>query len=106
MVQDADLILCIGSRFDDRITGRMSDFALKALAAAAEGRGGIMHVDIRASEKDKQVKPTYFIHSTAKKFLRSVAGALSREEGLKTRRQGQMATWCDKSYNTTPRCHM
>ena len=72
MVQDADLILCIGSRFDDRITGRMADFAPVAVAAAAEGRGGIIHVDIRYTEKGKQVKPTYFIHSTGKQFLQTL----------------------------------
>jgi acetolactate synthase-1/2/3 large subunit len=69
MTQDADMIINIGSRFDDRITGRMSDFIPEARKAAEEYRGGIIHVDIRVTEKAKQVKPTYFVHSTGKKFL-------------------------------------
>lgn len=72
MVQDADLIICIGSRFDDRITGRASDFIPEARRAAVEGRGGVIHVDIRLTQKAKQVDPTYFVHSTGKTFLRAV----------------------------------
>jgi acetolactate synthase I/II/III large subunit len=69
MVQQSDLIICIGSRFDDRITGRIADFLPQARRAAEEGRGGIIHVDIRLTENAKQVKPTFFVHSTAKTFL-------------------------------------
>jgi acetolactate synthase-1/2/3 large subunit len=72
MVQEADLIICVGSRFDDRITGRMSDFIPEARKAAEQGRGGVIHVDIRLSEKAKQVVPTFFVHSTGKTFLRKV----------------------------------
>jgi len=69
MTQEADLIICIGSRFDDRITGRIGDFIPEARKAASEYRGGVIHVDIRVTEKKKQVKPTFFVHSTGKKFL-------------------------------------
>jgi len=69
MIQEADLVVCIGSRFDDRITGRVGDFIPEAKKAAEEGRGGIIHVDIRLSEKAKQVQPTFFVHSTGKKFM-------------------------------------
>ncbi|CAB9506526.1 Acetolactate synthase large subunit [Seminavis robusta] len=72
LVQESDLILCVGSRFDDRITGRMSDFAPEAKAAEQEGRGGVIHVDIRYTEKGKQVPPTYFVHSTGKAFLQTL----------------------------------
>lgn len=72
MVQESDLIICIGSRFDDRITGRMADFVPEARKAAEEGRGGIIHVDIRLTENAKQVPPTFFVHSSAKTFLRTI----------------------------------
>jgi len=72
MVQDSDLIICVGSRFDDRITGKIDEFIPEARKAAEEGRGGVIHVDIRLSEKSKQVKPNYFVHSTAKDFLQLV----------------------------------
>lgn len=80
LVQDSDLIICVGSRFDDRITGKMSEFIPEARKAAEEGRGGVIHVDIRLTEKSKQVQPTYFVHSTAKTFLQTVNTALEAYE--------------------------
>jgi len=84
MIQDADLLICIGSRFDDRITGRVSDFIPEARKAADEGRGGIIHVDIRLSENAKQVKPTFFVHSTAKKFLKTMISQSAVESSTTT----------------------
>ncbi len=69
MTQESDMLICIGSRFDDRITGRLGDYIPEARRAAKEYRGGVIHVDIRVTEKSKQVKPTFFVHSTGKKFL-------------------------------------
>lgn len=83
MVQESDLVLCVGSRFDDRITGRISDFLPEAKKAAAEGRGGIIHVDIRRSENAKQVKPTFFVHATGKQFLRTMSDALEAAAPVK-----------------------
>jgi acetolactate synthase-1/2/3 large subunit len=80
MVQESDLILCIGSRFDDRITGRVSEFVPEARNAAREGRGGIVHVDIRLSEMAKQVEPTYFVHSTGRDFLHMLNQAFENEQ--------------------------
>jgi acetolactate synthase-1/2/3 large subunit len=78
MVQEADLIINIGSRFDDRITGALGAFIPEARQAAVEGRGGVIHVDIRKSEHGKQVEPNFFVHSTGVDFLR----AANRELGL------------------------
>eukprot|EP00560_Eucampia_antarctica_P007851 CAMPEP_0197825536 /NCGR_PEP_ID=MMETSP1437-20131217/2590_1 /TAXON_ID=49252 ORGANISM="Eucampia antarctica, Strain CCMP1452" /NCGR_SAMPLE_ID=MMETSP1437 /ASSEMBLY_ACC=CAM_ASM_001096 /LENGTH=822 /DNA_ID=CAMNT_0043425559 /DNA_START=175 /DNA_END=2643 /DNA_ORIENTATION=+ len=80
MVQDCDLVLCVGSRFDDRITGRVSGFLPEAKKAATEGRGGILHVDIRLSQNARQIEPTYFIHSTAKKFLQTINTEIDSRE--------------------------
>merc|ERR1712032_1661880 len=82
MVQDADLIINVGSRFDDRITGRMSDFVPGAKKAAKLGVGGIIHVDLRLSEMGKQIEPDFFVHSTGKKFLRMMNKGLAKEENL------------------------
>ena len=79
MVQEADLIINVGSRFDDRITGRMSDFVPAARKAGELGVGGIIHVDIRLSEKSKQLQPNYFVHSTGKNFLSTMNKALEAE---------------------------
>jgi len=82
MVQEADLIINVGSRFDDRITGKMSDFVPGAKKAGEMGVGGIIHVDIRLTEKAKQIEPHFFVHSTGKNFLRTMNEALSKEENL------------------------
>jgi acetolactate synthase I/II/III large subunit len=82
MVQEADLIINVGSRFDDRITGRMKDFVPGARKAAELGVGGIIHVDVRLSEKAKQIEPHFFVHSTGKNFLTTMNAALEREKNL------------------------
>lgn len=76
LVQDCDLLINIGSRFDDRITGLMTEFVPEAKKAASEARGGIIHVDIRMTENKKQLTPTYFVHSTGKTFLQTMNKAL------------------------------
>jgi acetolactate synthase-1/2/3 large subunit len=78
MTQEADMIICIGSRFDDRITGRMGDYIPEAKKAAEEYRGGIIHVDIRLSQNAEQVKPTFFVHSTAKKFIDTMNSEIAK----------------------------
>lgn len=82
MVQEADLVINVGSRFDDRITGRMSDFVRGAKKAAELGVGGIIHVDVRLTEMAKQIEPHFFVHSTGKNFLTTMNEALAKEENL------------------------
>lgn len=72
MLQECDLLINIGSRFDDRITGALGSFLPEARRAAVEGRGGVIHVDIRKSEHAKQVEPNFFVHSTGVDFLKAV----------------------------------
>ncbi|KAF2818963.1 acetolactate synthase [Ophiobolus disseminans] len=57
-MQEADLILALGARFDDRITGAIAKFAPAAKAAAAEGRGGIVHFEIMPKNINKIVQAT------------------------------------------------
>ncbi len=59
-VQEADLILAIGIRFDDRITGRLKDFAPNAK---------IIHADIDRSENSKNIKADVFLHGDLKLTL-------------------------------------
>jgi len=55
-IQEADLLIALGARFDDRITGKISAFAPAARAAAAEGRGGIVHFEIMPKNINKIIK--------------------------------------------------
>lgn len=57
-VQEADLIIALGGRFDDRVTLRVSGFAPAARAAAAEGRGGIVQFEIMPKNINKVVQAT------------------------------------------------
>ena len=57
-MQEADLIIALGARFDDRITGKVTAFAPAARAAAAQGRGGIIHFEIMPKNVNKIVQAT------------------------------------------------
>ncbi|EPE09030.1 acetolactate synthase [Ophiostoma piceae UAMH 11346] len=57
-IQNADLIIALGARFDDRVTLNISKFAPAAKAAAAEGRGGIVHFEIMPKNINKVVQAT------------------------------------------------
>src|SRR6266536_485833 len=57
-MQEADLIIALGARFDDRVTGNVTKFAPAAKAAAAEGRGGIVHFEIMPKNINKVVQAT------------------------------------------------
>ena len=56
-VVDCDLIMAIGARWDDRVTGRLSDFCTRAVK---------IHVDIDAAEFGKIVQPHVAIHGDAR----------------------------------------
>lgn len=62
-VHNADLIVNIGSRFDDRIVGRYDTFAQNA---------EVIHVDIDPAELGKAVKTDLPIHSDAKLFIEAM----------------------------------
>jgi len=57
-MQEADLILAMGARFDDRVTGNLTAFAPQARAAAMQGRGGIVHFEIMPKNINKVVEAT------------------------------------------------
>ncbi len=59
-VDQSDLVLCLGARFDDRITGDVSKFAAGAT---------IVHVDIDASEHNKNKRVQFPVVSDVKYAL-------------------------------------
>ena len=54
-IQNSDLIITLGSRLDDRITGNMNGHATKAHQAFNESRGGLVNDD-NSLEQIKKVK--------------------------------------------------
>ncbi|KAI9864423.1 MAG: Acetolactate synthase, mitochondrial [Vezdaea acicularis] len=57
-MQEADLIIALGARFDDRVTGNIVKFAPQARLAAQENRGGIVHFEIMPKNINKVVQAT------------------------------------------------
>lgn len=57
-MQEADLIIALGARFDDRVTGNVAKFAPQAKIAASENRGGIVHFEIMPKNINKVVQAT------------------------------------------------
>lgn len=73
MTQNADVILAVGMRFSDRVTGEVKGYAPKAK---------IIHVDIDMAEFDKNVKAHLTLQSDAKAFLEALCSRLEyRERG-------------------------
>lgn len=57
-MQEADLIIALGARFDDRVTMFIPKFAPAAKAAALEKRGGIVHFEIMPKNINKVIQAT------------------------------------------------
>ena len=71
-IQEADLIIALGSRFDDRTTGKISEYAPGAVQASKENRGGIIHVNIEESELDFVIKSDYNFNIGCLPFLKEL----------------------------------
>ncbi|API72880.1 MULTISPECIES: biosynthetic-type acetolactate synthase large subunit [Leuconostoc] len=66
-IDQADFILNIGSRFDDRVVTNVDDFGKNAIIA---------HVDIDATELEKVLSTTYAIHASADDALNAILSEL------------------------------
>lgn len=72
-VDQCDLLIAIGTRFNDRITGKISEFAKNAF---------IIHADIEPAVISKNVKADLEIVTDAKRFLNELNVCFSMEEDL------------------------
>ncbi|CAR29912.1 ZYRO0G19954p [Zygosaccharomyces rouxii] len=83
-IQNADLILAVGARFDDRVTCNISKFAPEARRAALEGRGGIVHFEMTPKNISKVVETQVAVHGDAatniQKLIPLVFGVKERQE--------------------------
>ncbi|KAK1638572.1 acetolactate synthase, partial [Colletotrichum phormii] len=89
-IQQADLIIALGARFDDRVTLNVAKFAPGAKAAAAEGRGGIVHFEIMPKNINKVVQATEAVEGDVATNLRTLI------PHLKPKTMEDRKEWFDK----------
>ncbi len=70
-INEADLLLAFGVRFDDRVTGKLDEFAM---------HGKIIHVDIDASEIHKNKEAHIPVVADVKDFLVALNEAFTEED--------------------------
>ena len=72
-IDKSDLLISLGMRFDDRVTGRISDFAPNAK---------VVHVDVDPSEFHKNVKATVPVLGELKQVLNQMLPLVERKTHL------------------------
>lgn len=76
-VQNSDLIIALGTRFDDRITGNIKEFAPKCYQSFKKGTGGIIHVNINRSEINYVLNSHYNFNMDCHDFLKQISPKLN-----------------------------
>jgi acetolactate synthase-1/2/3 large subunit len=82
-INDADLLLALGVRFDDRVTGKVSEFAK---------HGKIVHIDIDPSEINKNKAAHLPIHADVGDALADLLRMMD-EDPAAAPRPGRFAEW-------------
>ena len=84
-MHDCDVMLCIGARFDDRVTGRLADFAPNALK---------IHYDIDPSSINKIVKADIAMCADAGEALKELNKAWSKiNQSKRGKQQSELTKW-------------
>ncbi|SFO54576.1 acetolactate synthase, large subunit [Chitinophaga sp. YR627] len=81
LTNECDLLIAIGMRFDDRVTGRLDKYARQAK---------VIHLEIDPAEIDKNVKSTVSVLGDCKETLPLLTALINKKE---------YATWIEK-FNT------
>jgi acetolactate synthase-1/2/3 large subunit len=82
-VTDCDLLIAVGARFDDRVTGRVDAFAPKAEK---------IHIDIDPTSISKNVRVDVPIVGDCKRVLTTLLSLSKEEKGLEEHRKS-LAQW-------------
>ncbi len=83
-INDADLLLAFGVRFDDRVTGKLSEFAK---------HGKIVHIDIDPSEIHKNKFAHVPVHGDLRAALEDLCVMLREEENADLVAGGRYPDW-------------
>nr|WP_199301825.1 biosynthetic-type acetolactate synthase large subunit [Sphaerospermopsis sp. FACHB-1194] len=79
-VTDCDLLICVGARFDDRVTGKLDEFASHAK---------VIHIDIDPAEVGKNRVPDVPIVGDVKNVLKDLLRRCQDANGKATPNQNQ-----------------
>jgi len=82
-VSECDLLIAVGSRFDDRVTGKLDEFACHAQ---------VIHIDIDPAEIGKNRVPQLALIGDVKKILREIL----KEQNNQEIDQEQTRAWLDR----------
>ena len=84
-VAECDLLIAVGARFDDRVTGKLADFATKA---------DIIHIDIDPTSISKNVRVDIPIVADCKNALTAINKWFDAESNFKQAEQaGRLQPW-------------
>jgi acetolactate synthase-1/2/3 large subunit len=86
-INDADLLLALGVRFDDRVTGKVSEFAK---------HGKIIHIDIDPSEINKIKTAQIPIVSDVGHALKTMIEMLDEDAAVRDLRENPFGDWIRK----------
>ncbi|NEP15795.1 MAG: biosynthetic-type acetolactate synthase large subunit [Leptolyngbya sp. SIO4C1] len=76
-VSECDLLIAVGARFDDRVTGKLDEFA---------SRAKVIHIDIDPAEVGKNRVPTVPIVGDVKKVLSDLLARLEADQPVDPQR--------------------
>jgi acetolactate synthase I/II/III large subunit len=83
-INDADLLLAFGVRFDDRVTGKLEEFAK---------HGRIVHIDIDPSELNKNKFAHVAVNGDLRKAIEGINALLKEEKNADLIGGGRYADW-------------
>jgi acetolactate synthase-1/2/3 large subunit len=86
-VSECDLLLAFGARFDDRVTGKLEEFASEA---------EVVHIDIDPAEISKNRCPQLSIIGDLRKVLMQV---IRKVRGIESFEINQTKSWLKRIYN-------
>ncbi len=86
-ISESDLVIAIGARFDDRVTGKVDEFAPNAK---------IIHIDIDPTSISKNIKVDIPIVGDCKKVLQSLLKEIVAREEETEKIEGRIKPWLEQ----------
>ncbi len=86
-VSESDLVIAIGARFDDRVTGKVDEFAPNAK---------IIHIDIDPTSISKNIKVDIPIVGDCKRVLQSFLKEIETREEETEKIEGRIKPWLEQ----------